>query len=664
MNPMSAARSDARAGLVAPTPGSLAKLAPLPLGQVRLSDGHWGQWCEVNRSTTIPLGAPRLEEAGNLYDLRLAAGRESGSYQGPQYQDSDVYKWLEAVAWERGRGDDPELARQHREVTELIAAAQAPDGYLNSYYQVHPELGRFSDLAHGHELYCAGHLFQAAVAQHRATGEDGLLTVAVRYADYLAGVFGPGRLEGVCGHPEIEMALAELYRETGNRRYLELARYFVDARGHGLIVEDRFGPAYFQDRVPLRQAASVEGHAVRALYLAAGATDVAVETGDAGLLAALERQWADMVATRTYLTGGLGARWEGESFGESYELPGDGAYCETCAAIASVMWSWRLLLATGDARYADLIERTLFNATVCGLSLDGDRFFYVNPLRLRGGDDGMSSRSPGRGRQAWYGTACCPTSLMRFLASVEQYFWTQTADGVQLHQFALGEVSADHEAGPIGLSVDTRYPWDGRVEIEVSSSPSSPWTLSVRIPGWCGAASVSVNGTGISGTGISGTSPSGTAQEPPRSPLGYLELRRTWAKGDRVVVDLPMPVRRTQAVRGIDSAYGCTALERGPLVYCVEERDCPDGSPLERLRIIDGEVLPGAPVDALGGAIPLQVPVVFAERDEQDRPAFPYQEQIAPERYGAPARVKAVPYYAWANRGVGPMRVWLPRVES
>jgi uncharacterized protein len=634
-----------RAGLVSLTTGSRANLSPLSLGQVRLCDGYWEQWCEVNRSATIPLGPKRLEEAGNLYDLRLAADREQGSYKGPLYQDSDVYKWLEAVAWERGREDDPELARHQKEITELIAAAQAADGYLNSYYQVHPELGRFSNLAHGHELYCAGHLIQAAIAQHRATGEDGLLKVAVRFADYLVGVFGPGRREGVPGHPEIEMALTELHRLTGDRRYLALAQYFVDTRGQGLVVENQFGPAYFQDRVPVRQATSVEGHAVRALYFAAGATDVAIEAGDDVLLEALERQWADMVATRTYLTGGVGARWEGEAFGEAYELPSDRAYCETCAAIASVMWSWRLLLATGNGRYADLIERTLFNATVSGLSLNGERFFYVNPLQLRRGDDQTSSRSPGRGRQAWYDTACCPTNVMRFLASIEQYFWTRSADGVQLHQFASGEVSLEHDGGTIKLNVATRYPWDGRVEIEVSRTPSSRWTLSVRIPAWCGDAAVSINGA---------------EQELRRSPLGYVEIGRTWAKGDRVVIDLPMPVRRTRAARDVDSAYGCTALERGPLVYCIEQRDCPEGSPLKRIRIIDGEVRPGTPEEALGGVIPLEVPVVFAE---QDRAAFPYAEQIAPERYGAPVRVKAVPYYAWANRGVGPMRVWLPRVE-
>jgi DUF1680 family protein len=635
-----------RAGVVALTASSRARLRPLGLGQVRLGDGYWKRWRDLNRSATIPLGPKRLEEAGSLHDLRLAAGLDAGIDTGPLYRDSDVYKWLEAVAWERGHRDDPELARHQQEMTELIAAAQEADGYLNSYYQARPELGRLSDLATGHELYCAGHLIQAGIAAHRATGDDGLLNVAIRFADYLVGAFGPGRLEGVPGHPEIEMALTELHRLTGDIRYLELARYFIDARGHGLTGGHEFGLAYFQDRVPVREATSVEGHAVRALYLAAGAADVAIETGDRALLEALERQWADMVATRTYLTGGLGSRWEGEAFGDAHELPDDRAYCETCAAIASVMWSWRLLLATGNVRYADLIERTLYNATVPGLSLEGDRFFYVNPLRLRQGDDQTSSRSPGRGRQAWYDTACCPTNLMRLLASVEQYFWTRSAEGIQLHQFASGEVSAEHGEGTIGLAVATRYPWEGRIEIDVRSSVPSPWTLSVRIPAWCGEMTVSVNGA------------TRTMRHPPS---GYLEIGREWAAGDRVEVDLPMPVRRTVAASDIDSARGRVALERGPLVYCVEERDCPAGSTLESLRITDGDVRAGTPDPELGGAVPLEIPVVFAEREKAA--AFPYAEQIPPERYGTAVRVRAVPYYAWANRGVGPMRVWLPRAE-
>jgi uncharacterized protein len=638
-------RNSADAGLVSPTLGPLARLTPMSLGGVRLSDGYWKGWCEVNRSTTIPLGPKRLEEAGNLFDLRLAAGRETATYRGPVYQDSDVYKWLEAVAWERGREEDPELAELHSELTELITAAQEEDGYLNSYYQSHPDLTRFSDLAHGHELYCAGHLIQAAVAQFRATGEDGLLHVAIRYANYLVAVFGPGRREGVPGHPEIEMALVELYRLTGSRPYLDLARYFVNSRGHGLIVENRFGPAYYQDRVPVRQATSLEGHAVRALYLAAGATDVAIETGDDELLQALERQWTDMVATRTYLTGGLGARWEGEAFGDPYELPNDRAYCETCAAIGSVMWSWRLLLATGNGRYADLIERTLFNAVVPGVSLDGDRFFYVNPLQLRRGDDSMSSRSPGRGRQTWYGTACCPTNVMRFLASVEQYFWTQSAEGVQLHQFASGEVVADHAEGDIRLSVMTGYPWDGRVEIGISSSSPSPWTLSVRIPSWCHDPTLAVNGTN---------------QEIRRSPLGYAEIHRTWSPGDEVVIELSIPVRKTQAIRSIDASHGSVALERGPLVYCIEEMDCPEGSSLERIRIPDSDVRVGPADETLKGVVTLEVPAVFAERDQA---AFPFGEEIQSERYGGVEQLRAIPYYAWANRGIGPMRVWLPRVQ-
>jgi DUF1680 family protein len=641
-----AGQNSARAGLISMTPTSRIHVTPLPLGGVCLSEGFWKRWCQVNRDTTIPLGPKRLEEAGNFYDLRLAAGQVQGSYKGPVYQDSDVYKWSEAVAWERGREDAPDLAKLQAKATELITAAQAPDGYVNSYWDTHPELGRFSDLAHGHELYCAGHLIQAAVAQYRATGEGGLLKVAIRFADYLVAVFGADRREGVPGHPEIEMALVELYRLTGNDQYLNLAKYFVDARGRGLIIENRFGLAYYQDRIPVRNATSLEGHAVRALYFAAGATDVAIETGDEALLQALERQWADMVATKTYITGGMGARWEGEAFGEAYELPNDRAYCETCAAIGSILWSWRLLLATGDGRYADLIERTLFNAMVSGLSLDGERFFYVNPLQLRKGDDEMSSRSPGRGRQAWYGTACCPTNVMRFLASVEQYFCTQSSQGVQLQQFASGVIFLAREGAPVELRVATDYPWDGKVEIEVLSSPAAPWVLSIRIPGWCRSPQVTVNGEVQDGD-VTGSR--------------YAEIKRAWMTGDRVSVEMPMPARRTRAVRALESAYGSVALERGPLVYCIEQRDCPEGTEIECIRLDEREEEAAGAESLLGGVVTLKVPVVFAANPGS---AVPYAEEIAPESYGPSTRVTAVPYYAWANRGVGPMRVWIPRIEQ
>jgi DUF1680 family protein len=633
-------------GIVWPSKGAHTALHPLPVGAVQLNaDKFWGERQQVNGRSTIPLGKDRLERAGNLHDLRLAAGLATGDYRGPVYQDSDVYKWLEAIAWELGRRDDPELEQLQRDITSLVQRAQLPDGYLNSYYQTHPDAHRYSDLAHSHELYCAGHLMQAAIAQERATGEHGLLSVATRFADHLVDTFGPSKRQGVPGHPEVEMSLVELYRLTGHEQYLLLAQYFIEARGHGLLQDLRFGPAYYQDRLPVRDMTSLEGHAVRALYLAAGATDVAMESGDTALLQALVAQWEDMVSCKTYLTGGLGSRWAGEAFGEAYELPPDRSYCETCAAIASVFWSWRLLLATGERRYADLIERTLFNAVLPGVSPDGTRFLYVNPLQLRSGDDSMSSRSPGRGRQLWFDTACCPTNLMRFFASLDQYAWTATAVGLQCQQYFSARVSCELPKGSVVVDVETDYPWDGHVLLEVIAAPSNPWELALRVPHWCNSARVSWPG-----------------QRPELVPddSAYIKAFRSWHPGDTITLELDMRAKRIRASRDIDSVYGCEAFERGPLVYCIEQVDL-DQEELSQVRSVAGPV-DAVPHPRLDGLIALSVPIVMAE-SPVGRPEWPYGEGLPHETYGPKAQALATPYFAWGRTIPGPMRVWVPQAD-
>ena len=423
-------------GPVAPTPDAACRLRPVPLGAVTITGGLWAARRQVNGDVAVPSGRERLESAGNLDNLRIAAGTMSGEPRGPVFMDSDVYKWLEAAAWEYARRPSEELLEAQREITAIIAAAQQPDGYLDSIVQLEQDGERYRELGWSHEHYCAGHLFQAAVAQVRCTGDRGLLDVAVRLADHLVRTFGENGRHDLDGHPEVEMALVELYRETGTRDYLDLARYFVEARGRERIVAYGREPAYFADRVPVREQTTVEGHAVRAVYLGAGAADVAVELGDAELLAALERQFAAMEATKTYVTGGLGSRWDGEAFGDPYELPPDRAYAETCAAIGGVYWAWRMLLATGDPRYADAAERKLFNGFLAGVSLSGDEFFYVNPLHLREDALADESRSPAHGRRPWFDVACCPPNIMRTLASLPGYLATTDDDGVQLHQYA------------------------------------------------------------------------------------------------------------------------------------------------------------------------------------------------------------------------------------
>lgn len=457
------------AGPAAPTGQAAVKLRPLAPGAVRITGGLWYARSEVNRTVTVPAGEKQLESAQNLRNLRIAAGEEQGEPHGPIFADSDVHKWLEAAAWEYGRSGSQELMDSMLRLTGTLARAQAEDGYLNSVVQER-QGERYQDLPWSHEHYCAGHLIQAAVAFSRTTGRGELLDVAVKFADHLVQTFGPGKIEDIDGHPVIEMALVELYRETGRREYLELASWFVEARGTGIIQRHDHAPTYFSDRVKVREATTVEGHAVRAVYLAAGAADVAVETGDAELLEALKIQYASMERTKQYLTGGLGARWEGESFGDHFELPNDRAYAETCAAIGGIQWAWRMLMATGEARYADQIELMLFNGFLAGVSLSGDEFFYVNPLQLRTDAHPEGDRSPAHGRLGWFDCACCPPNVMRTLSSLEGYIATFSEDGgpgVQIHQYASGVVSG----GGFELEVSTDYPWSGSVAITVRSAP-------------------------------------------------------------------------------------------------------------------------------------------------------------------------------------------------
>ncbi|TDD26869.1 glycoside hydrolase family 127 protein [Kribbella turkmenica] len=598
----------------------IAARRPLRLGAATITGGFWHDRRETNRTSTIPAAARRLEEAGTLRNLRRAAGHEPAGdgFAGKLFADTDVYKWLEAVAWEQARSASAELAEWQKTTNALVEAAQEPDGYLNSYVRLVLGGQRFGDLEKGHELYCAGHLLQAAVAQSRATGDHTLLAVATRFADLLCKTFGPGRTEGVDGHPLIEMALVELYRETGTSAYLELASYFVEARGHGLLEPPgHHGPAYFQDHLPVRDVRTLTGHAVRALYLAAGATDVAVETGDQELLDALRSSWQTMVESQTYLTGGVGSRWYGEAFGDPFELPPDAAYCETCAAIASVQWSWRLLLATGESQYADLIERTLYNAVISGVSLTGREFFYVNTLKVRNNAFADDQRSAVAGRQPWFGTACCPPNVMRTLSSLDQLIATSDDDGVQVHLYAPATVAAELAAGSVGLEVATRYPWHGRVTVTVTGSPAQPWTLALRLPAWAAGCTASVNGI---------------AQ--PTGPAGrMLELRRTWTVGDEVVLDLPVGARRTVPDDRIDSVRGCVAIECGPLVYCFEQVD--QDLVLDAAAVSAGDLVEVERPDLLGGVTTVEVPA----RDGR--------------------MLTAIPYYAWANREVGPMTVWI-----
>ena len=579
-----------------------------------------------------------LENAGNLDNLRIAAGQQQGQFRGPLFMDSDVYKWLEAVGLELARETNAEWLSIASPIIDVIEAAQQPDGYLNSYYQVAEPGRRWTDITHGHEMYCVGHLTQAAVAWQRATGDERLLRVARRAVDHIDSVFGPGKREATPGHPEIELALVELYRETAEPRYLRLAETLVDRRGRGLLTGGRYPSAYYQDRVPVRAAETVEGHAVRALYLASGVTDVYLETGDEALLAALERQWHDMIGGKLYVTGGLGSRHSGESFGQPYELPNEVAYCETCAAIGSVMWNWRMLLATGQARFADEIERALFNAFLSGMSLSGDRFFYVNPLLIQGHEDVMGRTAPQR--LDWWRVACCPPNVMRTLASLAHYFASVDERGLQIHQYGSAQINA---AG-ISVAMTSDYPWSGGVSLVVEDTPSEPWRLSLRIPGWAPAASVGVNGERSAVSALPG---------------GYVDLERAWRPGDRVELDLDLGPRLLAAHPWIESSRGCVAIQRGPLVYCVEQIDHTPH------HLLDLEIDPRGPLDSawrpdlLDGVMTVTARGRATDNSTWNGRLYRRMDESIPAS-STSVTLTAIPYYAWANRGPNAMRVWIP----
>ncbi|MGW2830943.1 glycoside hydrolase family 127 protein [Streptomyces sp. NPDC001286] len=627
------------AGPIRLGPDARAALRP---ATAEVADGFWRSRREVNAGTSIPQGPGLLESAGNLHNLRLAAGTAEGEFQGAYpFVDTDVYKWLEAAAWQLAQGRSAELEADVDRIVSLVAAAQQPDGYLNTWFQLVKGGERYQDLRWGHELYCAGHLVQAAVAHHRATGRSELLDVAVKFADHIDSVFGPPgsgkEIDGIDGHPEVETALVELYRETGERRYLDLAGYFVDRHGHGLLG----GEAYCQDRVPVRDADNVEGHAVRQLYLLAAVADLATETGEAELRSAAERLWHAMTATKTHLTGGLGAHHDWEDFGDPYELPNERAYCETCAAIASIQWSWRMALLTGEARYSDLVERTLFNGFLAGVSLDGERWLYVNPLQVRDGHTDPGGDQSAR-RTRWFRCACCPPNVMRLLAGLEHYLASGDHDGLQIHQYVTGR----YTSGPIVVRAETDYPWDGTVALTVEGTPTDrPWTLSLRIPQWCRDFRVRC----------------GQETYDRAADDGWLRLERTWAPGDRVVLELSMEPRLTAADPRVDAVRGCVAIERGPLVHCLEQVDHPGGGlddiVLDTSRPLAVKHRP----DLLGGVT--TVVAAGRRRRTPDRGWWPYASAdtaAAPEPEGEPVELTAIPYYAWANREDGSMRVWLP----
>lgn len=626
-------------------------LHTLPFAAARITSGFWAKFQRTNREISLVHGYEMLEQAGNFHNLRMAAGLETGDFMGRNFYDEDVYKWLEALAWEMGREPSPVLQQMANETIALIEAAQQPDGYLNSYYQTAEPDQKWTDLDHGHELYCAGHLIQAAVAFQRVTSDKRLLAVACRFAEHIGQIFGPDKRLGTCGHPEIEMALVELYRTTGEKRYLDLAEFFLDQRGQrrmrGL---GAYGPEYQQDHVPVREAQEAAGHAVRQMYLVAGATDLYMETGEEALFEAMSRLWRDIVFTKIHITGGLGARFDGEAFGDPYELPSDQCYCETCAAIGSFMWNWRLLLITGDSRYADLMERTLYNGILSSPGLDGQSYFYANPLLVRGGRYVRASTNPPEGaeytgRPAWHGVACCPPNVMRLFSSLDHYLATVSNGGIQIHHFASGELVVENEDGRIAINMASEYPWDGRVAITINETPVREWELALRIPEWCAHYHAFVNDNTVDSDELVN---------------GYLGMSRRWQRGDRIVLELDMTPQLIAPDPRIDAVRGSLAIQRGPIIYCLETQDQPAGTNLADVAI-DSSAVP-APKwneDLMGGIVTLRIHGQESRSSDWNHNPYRPVGTVQSSRR-RPVALTAVPYYAWGNRGLASMRVWLP----
>lgn len=619
-------------------------LRPLGLNEVTITGGFWARRQQVNGSATLEHILTWLEREGWLpnFDLAARGGLAEGRH-GAVFSDSEIYKYLEAAAWEIGRTGDARLQHAFDAVVARVEAAQEPDGYLGTSFGHPGQPPRWSDLEWGHELYCLGHLFQAAVARLR-TGhgfDDRLVAVAMRAADMVCAVFGAAGTQSICGHPEVEVGLTELSRATGRPEYLEQARLFIERRGHGTLRDIEFGRSYYQDDVPIREAEVLRGHAVRANYLNAAAVDVAVDTRDDALLSVLATQWRNTMARRTYVTGGQGSRHQDEAFGEDWMLPPDRAYSETCAAVGSIMFTWRLLLAQGSVEYADLIERSLFNVVATSPSDEGTSFFYANTLHRRTPDepvdmDQISPRASSSLRAPWFEVSCCPPNVARTFASLAAYVATADDRGIQLQQYAPATIATTVAAGRVALRVETDYPASGSIRVVIEESPAGAWPLTLRVPAWADSGRLVVRGA------------DGSVEERSVEP-GWAVVERAFEAGDAVELTLPMQPRFTWPDPRIDAVRGTVAVERGPQVLCLESTDVP-GTDIADL-VVDTSV---PPLESGG-----RVRVAMHAAPAPSRP-WPYSGSPDGAAPGPAVEVPLVPYHDWALRGPSAMRVWMP----
>lgn len=617
---------------------------PVAFTEVSLTDDFWAPRLETNRIKSIPYAFRMNEETGRVDNFRKAAGLMPGKHKGRRFNDSDIFKSMEAAAYSLAMTQDPELGKKMDELIEIIGQAQEADGYLYTARTIDPAdpapgAGdeRWSNLRASHELYNVGHMYEAAIAYHLATGKRTFLDIALKNADFLLATFGPGRRRGFPGHQEIEIGLAKLYRLTGKKEYLDLARFFLDERGyyHQGIQYSQDDPfaiynpeEYLQNHKPVLEQNEAVGHAVRAMYMFSGMADVAALGGYPEYIAAIDRLWDDVAGRKMYLTGSVGARSGSESFGEAYELPNATAYAETCASIGNAIWNHRLFLLHADAKYMDVFERILYNGLLAGVSLSGDRFFYQNPLESAGDYE----RSP------WFEVACCPPNLTRFMPSLPGYMYGVGDDTIFVNLFIGSEARIGLGENQVVVKQETDYPWQGKVRLEIRPAKPGRFTVAVRIPGWSrGQAvpgdlyrfldraeenpSIKVNGAG----------------QPLKLEAGYVFLTRRWHEGDVIELDLPMPVRKVSAHEKVEADRGRLALQRGPIVYCVEGWD-------NRGR-------------ALGIVVPDES--VFESRFESG-----LLGGVMAITGKAGTVLTAIPYYSWANRGKSEMAVWLARTPE
>ncbi len=631
-----------------------AKVHSVPVRAVTMGEGFWAARMRTNAEKSVPSLLQLLEAHGVVDNFRRLSGRKKADRKGPLYTDSDIYKWMEAASLVLQSQDEPRLRATLASLSDEVLAAQEPSGYLNTYYVDDRATKRFSEMYRSHELYCLGHLLQAGIAYYRATGDMRLLEGGRKYADYLVTNFGPDKRPALTGHPELEMALVELYRVTRDRKYLEFAGYLLSGVERERLKLTDAQIRYLFSGIPFTSREEFVGHAVRALYAASGATDYTMETGDPLYRQTLQRLWRDLAERKMYITGGVGARSAGESLGGPYELPNASAYAESCAAIANFMWNWRMLAMTGEARFADVMERALYNGINSGMSLDGTLYCYTNPLESH--DE--------RIRNPWYDTTCCPPNLERTFAALPGYLYGTSREGVYVHLFHSSTLTWHLEDGTgLVLKQQTGYPWNGQVGITVDPAAAREFTLFVRIPGWAHGAQVTVNGEPCT-VWCEGEPAKGKV-----TPGEYFALSRRWHPGDRVTLDFDMTPQLVQADPRVADDRGRVAVERGPLVYCLEQTDQPGpahaGSVSDvSLRVGAGQKFEGEfRPEMLGGIYVLRHPGMASPKTSSHGQL--YQAFQTPSSSPLkPVELTLIPYYAWANRGLSSMEVWIPYVSQ